>query len=62
MNYEEAFNELQLIVKEIEDGNISVDLLSARVKRAAELIQLCRGKLENTEKEVNELLKGIDKQ
>ncbi len=62
MNYEAAFSELQLIVKEIENGTISVDELSKRVKRAAELIQICRQKLENTEKEVGELLKGIEKQ
>ncbi len=62
MNYEAAFSELQLIVKEIENGTISVDELSKRVKRAAELIKICREKLENTEKEVGELLKGIEKQ
>ena len=62
MKYEEAFNELQSIVKEIENGNIGVDLLSEKVKRASELILLCRSKLENTEKEVTALLKSIDKQ
>ncbi len=61
MNYEEAFNELQEIVNEIENGTISVDVLSEKVKRASILIQLCRKKLEGTEKEVNELLKGIEK-
>ena len=58
---EEAFNELQAIVSEIENGSISVDELSEKVKRASVLIQLCRKKLEGTEKEVNELLKGIEK-
>lgn len=62
MKYEDAFNELQSIVKEIENGNIGVDLLSEKVKRASELILLCRSKLENTEKEVTTLLKSIDKQ
>lgn len=62
MKYEDAFNELQSIVKEIENGNIGVDLLSEKVKRASELILLCRSKLENTEKEVTALLKSIDKQ
>nr|MBP6427210.1 exodeoxyribonuclease VII small subunit [Bacteroidia bacterium] len=35
--------------------------LSEKVKRASVLIQLCRKKLDGTEKEVNELLKGIEK-
>ena len=61
MKYEEAYNELQEIVNEIENGSISVDELSEKVKRASVLIHLCRKKLDGTEKEVNELLKGIEK-
>jgi len=33
-NYKEAFDELQVIVSEIEGGSISVDELSKKVKRA----------------------------
>lgn len=60
-SYEDALNELQTIVKEIEAGNIGIDALSEKVKRASELIKICRNKLESTEKEVSELLKGLDK-
>jgi exodeoxyribonuclease VII small subunit len=59
--YEDALNELQNIVKEIEAGNIGIDALSEKVKRASALIKICRNKLESTEKEVSELLKGLDK-
>lgn len=58
--YEEAFEELQNIVKEIESGTISVDLLSEKVKRAGELIKFCKEKLFKTEEEVNEVLKQLD--
>ena len=44
-NYTEAFEELQDIVSEIEEGQISVDELSAKVKRAAVLIRICKNKL-----------------
>ena len=50
MKYEEAYNELQEIVNEIENGSISVDELSEKVKRAPVLIQLCRKKLDGIEK------------
>ena len=40
VNYTEAFHELQQIVDEIEKGEISVDDLSTKVKRAAELIRI----------------------
>jgi len=59
--YEEAYEELQEIVKEIESGEISVDLLSEKVKRAGELIRFCKEKLFKTEQEVNDVLKAIEK-
>jgi exodeoxyribonuclease VII small subunit len=59
--YEEAYEELQSIVKEIESGEISVDLLSDKVKRAGELIRFCKDKLFKTEQEVNDVLKDIEK-
>ena len=59
-NYTKAFEELQEIVKEIEDGDISVDELSKKVKRAAELIKICRKKLTSTEEDVSKILKEIE--
>lgn len=59
-NYTEAFEELQQIVADIEDGEISVDELSKRVKRASELIRICKGKLTSTEEDVNQILKELD--
>lgn len=59
--YEDAYEELQLIVKEIESGTISVDVLGEKVKRAGDLIRFCKEKLFKTEQEVNEVLKDIDK-
>jgi len=60
MNYTEAFEELQTIVAEIEDGEISVDELSEKVKRAALLIKICKAKLTSTEEDVNKILKELD--
>jgi exodeoxyribonuclease VII small subunit len=59
-NYTEAFEELQAIVAEIESGEISVDELSEKVKRATELIKICKLKLTTTEENVNRILKDID--
>jgi exodeoxyribonuclease VII small subunit len=41
-SYAEAFRELQEIVSEIEQGEISVDDLSEKVKRASLLIRSVR--------------------
>ncbi|MFN4314058.1 MAG: exodeoxyribonuclease VII small subunit [Chitinophagaceae bacterium] len=58
-SYTDAFEELQAITREIEQGEISVDLLSEKVKRASELIRICREKLTSTEQDVNMILKQI---
>ena len=53
--YIEAYEELKRIIKELERGDISVDLLSEKVKRAAFLITLCKTKLTETEEHTSEL-------
>lgn len=58
--YVQAFEELQQIVSEIEEGQISVDELSEKVKRAAQLIAICKTKLSTTEEDVNRILKDLD--
>jgi exodeoxyribonuclease VII small subunit len=58
--YSEAFEELQTIVTEIENGEISVDELSDKVKRATELIRICKVKLTTTEENVNKILKDME--
>ena len=60
INYTTAFEELQQIVSDIESGEISVDELSEKVKRAAQLIRICKLKLTNTEEDVNRILKDLE--
>ena len=60
IKYTDAFDELQQIVLDIEDGEISVDELSVRVKRASELIKVCKEKLSSTEEDVNLILKELE--
>ncbi len=57
--YTDAFEELQTIVSEIEQGEISIDELSEKVKRAALLIKVCKAKLTATEEEVNHILADL---
>ncbi len=60
LNYTNAFEELQAIVTEIEQGEITVDELSEKVKRAALLIKICKQKLTTTEEDVNKILKELE--
>jgi exodeoxyribonuclease VII small subunit len=60
INYTKAFEELQLIVAEMENGKISVDDLAIKVKRASELIKICKNKLSETEGDVQKILSDLD--
>lgn len=60
LTYEEAYKELKQISSEIENESVSVDVLAARVKRAAELIAFCQSKLRATELEVNNIIRQMD--
>lgn len=59
LTYEKAYDELQEIIADIESGEISVDLLSEKVKRAAELIAFCKEKLTSTETDVQKILDNL---
>lgn len=54
-SYENAMQELQEIVDQLQEETIGIDELSAKVKRAAELIQFCKQKLRATESDVNDI-------
>jgi len=58
--YTSAFEELQQIVRDMEDGEITVDELAVKVKRASELIKFCKQKLVSTEEDVNSILKELE--
>lgn len=60
INYSKAFEELKQIVTDIEEGEISVDELSEKVKRATHLIKICKSKLTTTEENVNAILKELE--
>lgn len=60
IGYAEAMGELEEILEQIEADDVDVDLLSARVSRAAELIRLCRQRIRATRIEVEEIVAGLD--
>jgi len=60
INYEGAFEELKNIITHLERGDIAVDELAEKVKRAAQLIELCKTKLTATEEEVNKVIASME--
>lgn len=60
ITYTEAFEELQQIVKEMENADISVDELSDKIKRCTLLIKICKDKLTKTEAEIAKIMNNED--
>lgn len=60
IRYGEAIAELETIVATLEDGDVDVDVLAARVARAAELITLCRDRISRTRIEVERIVADLD--
>lgn len=55
-SYTEAYNELQEIVRKMENADVSVDELTKNIERATQLIKICKDKLTKTEAEVNKIM------
>lgn len=53
-SYTEAMARLESILSQLEEGNKSVDELSALVKEAAELVKHCRAKLRTAESDIQD--------
>lgn len=58
--FTEALEELEEILQRIEGEEIDIDALAAELKRAAELLDLARGKLRRAEVEVTQIVQSLD--
>lgn len=56
MKYEEAVAQLEAIVEKMENDELDIDQLSEQLKRAKELVKLCKNKLTKTDEEIKKLL------
>lgn len=59
ISYTAAHEELQEIVSEIETSRVNIDELDVKIKRASELLKICKDKLFKTEQNVQEILEEI---
>ena len=56
IKYEAVLAELQTIVRKMENDELDIDEMSVQLKRAQELIQLCKDKLTKTDEEIKKIL------
>ncbi len=55
MKYEEAINQLEEIVRKMEDDAYSIDEIAVQLKTAQRLIKFCKDKLTKTEEEISKI-------
>ena len=56
INYEEAVKQLEDIVAKMEDGEMDLDSMTTQLKKAQELVKLCKDRLTQTDKDIQTLL------
>ena len=60
IGYGDALAELEGILDEIEDDSVDVDVLATRVRRAAELLRVCRDRIASARIEVTQIVADLD--
>ena len=55
-----ALQELESILERIDGDGIDIDQLAGELRRATELLELCRGKIRKAEVEVNQIVQQLD--
>ncbi|MBO4870479.1 MAG: exodeoxyribonuclease VII small subunit [Muribaculaceae bacterium] len=59
LTYTQAVNELEELVKKMQDPECSIDNLSQYTKRSKELLEFCRKRLTATDEELKRILNDI---
>jgi exodeoxyribonuclease VII small subunit len=55
-DYDKAMEQLELLVRRIQDGELGLEEMRGEVKAALEIIQVCRAKLRDIETDLDALL------
>lgn len=58
MKYEEALSRLEAIVDKMERGDMDIDTMASELKKAQELIKVCKDKLTHTDEEIKKILEN----
>ena len=56
LNFEESLKQLEIIVKDLENGNVPLDDAINKFNEAMKLANNCNNKLKNAEERINKIL------
>ena len=60
IGYADAMRELETILDELEGDELDVDVLAERVRRASELIKLCRTRITRAQDDVARIVADLE--
>lgn len=60
LSFSSAMQELEAILQRIDSDEIDIDQLAEELKRAAKLLELCRGKIRKAELEVSQIVDKLE--
>ena len=60
ISYAKTIKQIEEILEKIENEELDVDELTANVKKAADLLKICKSKLHDTEEEIQKILDEIE--
>ncbi|HEV3458786.1 MAG TPA: exodeoxyribonuclease VII small subunit [Thermoanaerobaculia bacterium] len=60
LGFRQAMDELEGILQRIEGEEIDIDQLAQELRRAAQLLDLCRGKIRKAEVEVTQIVQSLE--
>lgn len=60
LSFSAAMEQLEAVLRRIEGEEIDVDELAEELKKAAVLLELCRGKIRKAETEVSQIVQSLE--
>lgn len=60
LSYTDAIAELENILQRLRSGELGIEELTTSVKRAKELIELCKGELTETKTELDKIINDTE--
>lgn len=60
LTYEEAIQQVELLIAQIENNEISIDDLAEKIRLASEYLSFCKEKLHKVNEEIEKVLKETE--
>lgn len=60
LSFSKALQELEAILQRIDNDGTDIDALAGELRRATDLLEICRGKIRKAEVEVSQIVQRLE--